>query len=328
VSLKTVSRVFNDDPHVSPRLRERVQRVLADHDYVPNELAQSFRSGRGKVVGIAVPSLVDPFYAAIVGAVGAEVQQHGYGTLVTAPGFDAADERGSVASLLGRRIAGLVLASVSTDQAYLTGSVPTVLVDQPAVGVDLDSFVHEDRTGAESATTHLLGHDLRRIGFLGRAPGLATMSERLAGYRDGLENARIPYDDDLVIADIDTAGGGTSAYTQLRSRGVDALFTADPRTTISCLPALQHDPVPFVGFGDFPLAELLDPAVTVIDQRPQVMGREAARRLLALIGSDPHAVPGRTELTRLPASLVERQSCRPTDVTDPTKTARTTRSRR
>jgi LacI family transcriptional regulator len=311
VSLKTVSRVFNDDPHVRPELRARVQRALADHDYVPNELAQTFRSGRVKVVGIAVPSLVDPFYAAIVEAVSVEAQQHGYGTLVTPTGFDAIDERRNVASLFGRRIAGLILASVSPDQSYLTGSVPTVLVDQPAVGIDLDSFVHEDNTGAARATRHLLDHGLRRIGFIGRAPQLATMTERRAGYRDALEHAGIAYDGGLVVADIDTVDDAASAYTKLRASGIDALFTADPRSTISCLPSLQRDPVPFVGFGDFPLAGLVTPAVTVIDQSPEVMGRRAARHLMDLIQSSESTTADHNRRTRLPVSLTERRSCLP-----------------
>lgn len=308
VSLKTVSRVFNDDPHVRPEVRERVQRALAKHDYVPNELAQTFRSGRGRVIGIAVPSLIDPFYAAIVEAIGIEAQARRYGTLVTATGFDPVDEQRGVDFLRGSRVSGMIVAPGSPDHSHLTSTVPTVLVDQPAADVELDSFAHDDHAGGVLAVRHLLDHGARRVGFIGREPELATSRERLAGYRTALKQADIAFDPSIVVADIEAAG--VSSYPTLRAGGIDALFTADPRSTIACLPSLRDDPVPLVGFGDFPLSDLLTPSVTVIDQSPQTMGRDASRHLFALIeGAVASAHPA--SLTRLPVSLTERRSCLP-----------------
>jgi LacI family transcriptional regulator len=313
VSLKTVSRVYNQDPHVRAELRQRVERLLAENDYVPNELAQTFRSGKERVIGIAVPDLLDPFFAAIAASVSEEARKRGYGTLVTATGFDPADERRDVRALLARRLAGLVIAPVSADQSYLPGQVPVVLVDQPASGVSVDSFVHEDRSGARVAIQHLLGHGFRRIGFMGRASHLATTQERLAGYRQALSDANIPLDETLVIPDVDAAVRAQDAYTRLRRSGIDALFTADPRTTIACLPAMQQDRVAVVGFGDFPLADLLTPSISVVDQSPKVMGSRAGERLFDLIELDAATTQlgaAAGETVRLPVRLVERQSCR------------------
>ena len=70
VSAKTVSRVFNDDPHVLPETRARVEAVMREMNYVPNALATTFRSGRSSVIGVAVPvpDIVDPFFAGIARA--------------------------------------------------------------------------------------------------------------------------------------------------------------------------------------------------------------------------------------------------------------------
>lgn len=312
VSLKTVSRVFNNDAHVRPEVRQRVQQLLVENDYVPNELAQTFRSGRGRVIGIAVPDLLDPFFAAITASVSDVARQHGYATLVTATGFDPDDERRDVKTLLARRLAGLVLAPVSADHSYLSGSVPVVLVDQPAAGVNLDSFLHEDRVGATIATRHLLDHGFQRIGFIGTAEHLTTTRERLAGYRHTLRDTQAGVDETLIISNVDGEHPAPQAYARLRQQGIDALFVSDPRTMITCLPALQRDPVAVIGFGDFPLADLLTPSISVIDQNPSVMGSRAAQRLFNLIDGptkaqlDNHLV----EPVRLRVRLLERQSCR------------------
>ncbi|WP_200930877.1 LacI family DNA-binding transcriptional regulator, partial [Microbacterium sp. Leaf351] len=58
VSTKTVSRVFNDDPHVLPATRAEVEKAMRELNYVPNVLATTFRAGRASVIGVAVPDIV------------------------------------------------------------------------------------------------------------------------------------------------------------------------------------------------------------------------------------------------------------------------------
>jgi LacI family transcriptional regulator len=310
VSLKTVSRVHNDDPHVRPEVRARVKQLLLENAYVPNELAQTFRSGKGRVIGVAVPDLLDPFYAAVTAAISEQAERSGYATLVTATGFAAHDERQRVEALLARRLAGLVFAPVTADQSWLSAPIPTVLVDQPAAGVNLDAFTHEDRTGASLAVAHLVSHGFHRVGFLGRAPHLHSMRERLAGYRQALDDEHLRSDDDLVVPNVDGVESATAGYAHLLRRGADAVFAADPRTTVACLPVMRRHPIALVGFGDFPLADLLTPSVSVIDQSPSELGSRAVSRLLGHIDRDSGADRGGPAVTvRLPVRLVERQSC-------------------
>ena len=68
VSAKTVSRVFNEDPHVTEETRERVRWAMQKLNYVPNLLARSFRAGADPAVGLAIPDIADPFFAAMTGS--------------------------------------------------------------------------------------------------------------------------------------------------------------------------------------------------------------------------------------------------------------------
>ncbi|MET0830580.1 MAG: LacI family DNA-binding transcriptional regulator, partial [Microbacterium sp.] len=88
VSSKTVSRVLNSDPHVHPSTRARVEAMMRELDYVPNSLATTFRSGRSSVIGVAVPDIVDPFFASIVRAVEHVALARDMSTLVTSLGED------------------------------------------------------------------------------------------------------------------------------------------------------------------------------------------------------------------------------------------------
>src|SRR5258708_12549183 len=73
VSAKTVSRVFNDDPHVTEETRERVRWAMQKLNYVPNLLARSFRAGADDAVGLAVPDLADPFFAEMTSSIQADL---------------------------------------------------------------------------------------------------------------------------------------------------------------------------------------------------------------------------------------------------------------
>ena len=83
VSAKTVSRVFNDDPHVTEETRDRVRWAMQKLNYVPNLLARSFRAGSDAAVGLAVPDLADPFFATMTSSVEVDLMRRGMAVVVT-----------------------------------------------------------------------------------------------------------------------------------------------------------------------------------------------------------------------------------------------------
>src|SRR5205807_1700227 len=90
VSAKTVSRVFNDDPHVTEETRDRVRWAMQKLNYVPNLLARSFRAGSDAAVGLAVPDLADPFFATMTSSIELDLMRRGMAVVVTSlhPGGD------------------------------------------------------------------------------------------------------------------------------------------------------------------------------------------------------------------------------------------------
>src|SRR5262245_665427 len=201
VSAKTVSRVMRNDRYVSDDVRQRVEHAIAELKYVPNVLARSFRSGSDTAIGVAVPDVSDPFFAAIIRAVEQIARARGVAVFVTSLSDDEAQERLGLEVLLGRQIAGLISTPVSRDQSYLKPWQPRmamVFIDRPPGKISADSVIEDDLAGADMATTHLLKHGHRRIGFIGDTLPTATTTRRLEGYRAALDTAGIPYDPHLV----------------------------------------------------------------------------------------------------------------------------------
>src|SRR2546423_5415045 len=82
VSLRTASRVLNDDPRVAAPTRERVQRVMTDLHYSPDLMARSLRGGTDATIGLVVESIADPFFAELVAAVDSATSDEGKSGLV------------------------------------------------------------------------------------------------------------------------------------------------------------------------------------------------------------------------------------------------------
>ena len=310
VSLKTVSRVFNDDAHVLPETRGLVEQAMRELNYVPNALATTFRSGRTAALGVAVPDLVDPFFAAIARAIDVVASTHGMSTLVTSLGDDPDAEQGIIERLLGRQLTGLIIAPVSIDHAWLRRwqeHTPIVFVDRGPQNLVTDSFTDDDQGGGFPATSSLIDKGHRRIAYLGRDPLLVTEADRREGYRRALAEQGTPYDPELVIEEITERHAAVAAVAKLSALAdpPTAIFSGNARTSMPLTAALRGSPLAVIGFGDFPMADLLTPALTIIDQNPTRMGQLAAERIYDRLEHPTGAFPLRTVLD---VTLVERES--------------------
>jgi LacI family transcriptional regulator len=314
VSAKTVSRVINNDKYVSADVRRRVEQAVADLGYVPNVLAKSFRSGRDAAIGVAIPDIADPFFATLAREVEQIARARGVAVFITSLGQNGDEEQGRVEALLGRQLTGLVTTPVAADQSYLRRwqeRTPIVFIDRAPAKITADSVVEDDHGGAYEATAHLIGHGHRRIAFIGDSVATTTTVRRLAGYRAALRAAGLPEDPRIIRLGPIADGTAAKAIVDLMSLAEPptALFSSNAWSTIGIIPALQvtgHSAVPLISFGDFPLADAIQPPPSVIDQDPVSVGRVAATRLFERI-DHPHRRLKRRIV--LPVPLIVRGDC-------------------
>ena len=181
-------------------------------------------------------------------------------------------------------MSGLIIAPVAAEHAYLEPwkvRLPIVFVDRKPVRLAADSFTEDDHGGARLATRHLLDHGHRRIAFISDTPDLPTSHSRLLGYRAALAEAGIGENPDYEVfgaVDRDSAAGALRKLTEL-AEPPTAIMSSNARSTMALVPALRDHPLAVVGFGDFPMADMIEPAMTVIDQDPYALGTLAAQRV-------------------------------------------------
>jgi LacI family transcriptional regulator len=313
VSAKTVSRVFNEDPHVTEETRERVRWAMQKLNYVPNLLARSFRAGADPAVGLAVPDIGDPFFAEITSSIEKDLVGRGMAVVVSSLGQAAERERSALEALLRRQISGLIVACASADQAYLApwqSRTPMVFVDRPPKGLSGVYVIEDDLAGAREAVTHLASHGHQRVAFLGISTPITTVLRRLKGYRSAVAELGLDGRPDLICMPSGSADECAAELVKLLEtpNPPTAVFSATTLCTMSLVQALQRagrGDIAIVGFGDFPMAQALTPPVTVLDQDPARLGRIAVERLVQCIENPQAKVRRRTVL---PVHLIPRGS--------------------
>ncbi|MEU0562116.1 LacI family DNA-binding transcriptional regulator [Dactylosporangium sp. NPDC006015] len=288
VSPKTVSRVVNGEPGVSPSKAGAVERAIRQLEYRPNITASSLRRAGGRTAAVAavLEDVSNPFSSALYRAL--EDVAHARDVMVFAGSVeeDPSRERALVRAFAMRQADAMLIVPASDNQAYLTREVttgtPLVFVDRPPVGLHADAVLVDNESGAADAVRHLAAHGHRDIAFLGDLHTIATARRRFQGYKEALSDHGIRPDPAHIAHDLHTTEAAEAAFGRLLDSATPptACFSAQNLITIGAIRALrarglQHR-VAVVGFDDFPLADLLEPAVTVVSQDPYRMGRVAA----------------------------------------------------
>jgi LacI family transcriptional regulator len=316
VALKTVSRVVNSEPGVSPELEARVKRAIEQLNYQRDANAARLRrlGGKTQTIGLVLEDVANPFSSELHRAVEDAARERGVLVFAGSCDEDPDRERELIGSFRERRVDGIIVVPASHDHTYLyeerRAGTALVFVDRPASHLDADSVVSDNVGGAIQGARHLLAQGHRRIGFLGDLLTISTAEERLRGYTQALDAAGVYVDDKLIrteLRDPDVAARAIDEMLALPEPPT-AFFTGQNLLTIGGVRALhergREREIALLGFDDISLADMLNPAISVVAQNPQALGRTAADQLFRRLDGDTAPAVHQT----IPVTLIPRGS--------------------
>ena len=314
VSLKTASRALSGERYVSEDTRERVMAAARALGYQRNAAASMLAAGRfADALGFVAGDLANPFYSMVAAGLEDAIRDRDM-HLSVAGSHETVEHEWLLAQRFADvRTKAVIVASAMPDHScyeelQLRG-VPVVFVDRPAVGLEADSVVFDNREGGRLAVDHLLEHGHRRIGFIGDYDWLPTHRERIAGMGEAMDRAGVSGWERLVRTGAHDAPSAREQALELLSQPQPptAIIAGNNRITLGISEALaplapQQAGVALVGFDDFDWAAVM--GITVIAHHPITMGREAALLALSRLASDDRA----PSTVTLPMRLVTRGS--------------------
>ena len=318
ISPSTVSRALKDHPDISLETKRLVNDLAKKLNYRPNIIALSLRSQRSNVIGVIVPEIVHYFFASVICGIEEIANKHGYSVMISQSSEDYNKEVAACDAFFNGIIDGLLVSVTKETQTYShfqrleAEGIPIVFFDRIVEEISSDRVIIDDFVGAYQATEHLIIQGRRKIVHFEGPQSRLIGQNRLNGYLKAMSDNGVVIDKSLLIP-CDTYHSALSETQKLIDNKVkfDSIFTVNDFTAAGAIKILQKNglrvpqDVSVVGFGDDLTAEMLDPALTTVNQPGFEMGRKAMEMLIQRI-RQTNPEPPRTEV--LKTSLVVRDS--------------------
>lgn len=329
VATATAARALGEYGSVSASTRERVLKAAEELGYRANSIAKAMITGRSQSIGLIIADIENPFFSRLTRGVSDVVREAGFELMLVNTDEDPGHEAMAAQMLARKQVDGLIVAPASAPRSeHLTelqhSGVKIVLVDRTIEGFPADTVTVRNSESVREATAHLIELGHRRIGYVSGAQlqaatgrldtttQISTGRERIAGYREALDDAGIPYDSELLrFAGRQRADVVRETRNLLDLRNPPtAILTADSLLALGVLEELTSrglaipDDLSVISFDDSDWAQVLHPPLSVIAQPAYKLGASAARLLLKRIDGD--SSPPR-EL-KLDAKFIERAS--------------------
>ncbi len=324
VSTQTVSRVINGRPDVSPETRERVQDVIERMRYQPSALARSLIQQRTYTLGVVTAGLRHTGPSRTLNGIAQAAEQAGYGLLLKElPRYDAEDILPIFDALVSRHVDGIIWAVPEVGENRrpfsmlpLQLSVPIVYITMEAQE-GLSSVSIDNYLGGRLATTHLIEQGYRNIGHISGPLDWWEARQRLAAWRDTLNEHGLEGGDHQWVEGDWSSASGARAAEMLFSQypRLDAVFVANDQMALSVLQATCRrgprvpDDLGVVGFDNLAESAFFSPPLTTVHQDQYNLARIAVEEIIKIIGSSWQGLdPVRPRSIKLEPTLVVRES--------------------
>lgn len=285
MSVSTASRALKDDPRISKRTRERVQRHATRLNYRADLVARSLTLRRTFTVGFIVLDVGNPFFAALARGIEAALEEEGYIYLLGDSHGDAKRGAAIARRLKERQVDGILFSVPHHPEVLAEKEVPIVGIGRCPQGVPYVSTDHV--LGGTLATEHLLETGYRRIGALLAEPSMLPVVDRRKGYRKSIAAAgkeRLE-----VVCSALSYDAAYKGAQKLLAEGADAIFTISDTMAAAAMAAVLDagrrvpDDVGIVGYDDTPMAAWPFLQLTSVAQPAIQLGGEAGRMILERI---------------------------------------------
>ena len=324
VSIATVSRVMNHSGKVSEKTRKKVEKIMAEIDYMPNAFAQGLGLNTMHAVGILVPTIADTFMAASVDYLEKKLAEEGYNCILSCSGFALEGKKLQTKVLLSKHIDALILVGSTyagrsgdpEETEYIREAaqkVPVFTINCNIEGENVYSAVSDNRKAVLEVTRKLIASGHRSIIFATDSRSYSA-NKKLKGYLDGLSEAGIPFREDMLLY-VEKSIEYVREYLKGDSiLPFDALIATEDEIAIGALKYAADtgkkvpEDLSVVGYNNSTLSLACEPELTSIDNHLDEICSHTVDRILQYL-QNPEEVELVHKIT-VPYAVIERSTTR------------------
>ncbi len=248
VSISTISRVINKSAYVSPEIKEKIEKILAETGYRPNSLAKELLRNKTNTIGVMLPRIDLGTFAAMFEGIVTVLNANGYNVLL-ANTHDQLDEELRYLNFFHeKRVDGVLFFATGDNPRYVEAiaklRMPTVVVGQSGVYLGCSSVRLDNFGAAKAMVNHLIALGHRRIGCLAVPDHDVNIGIlRKEGYFAALAESGIAVDASLVVTgDFEYPSGERGARALVEHPGgrPTAIYCITDRLAVSACGWLQR----------------------------------------------------------------------------------------
>lgn len=297
VSATAVSLVLNDKPcRLSDSTKERIRRVAREMKFQSENDINPDACGRVKTIGLVIPDTGNRFFQMLSANISRCLFLEGYMVLQCLVGDNLDCCYQALESLTCKNVDGMIVIPpdihskniklIRMLKSLQNSGVPLVLADRAVYSVFCDFVTADHKHGGKIAVEHLLNQGHQRIGCIVGNQVVYTVRKRLEGYKQALAGRGIPYSEKLVWFGEFDAETGRAGAKALLAQGVTGIFAGNDKIALGVYQYAKEQGIRIpeecsvVGFDNTDVCELMDPALSSVDQNPEQLAERISDVIL------------------------------------------------
>lgn len=320
ISITTVSFIINGkakEKRISDDLIKKVERLVKEVDYKPNQLALSLRTGKTRIIGLMVENIANPFFSNIARLIEENAYKKGYRIIYCSTENKKEKTTELINMFKDRHVDGYIITppkGVEEDIRSLIqdSKLPVILFDRHFPGLQATSIVVDNHKSTYEAIKYFIQQGYKKIAFVTVHSEQSQMVDRLKGYRQALRENELPH----YVQKVNYHNATEKTIGQLcefleSNREIDAVFFATNYLALRGLEAIKRinrkipDEIGVITFDDHDIFSLYNPPITAVAQPIGKIAKELINSMLKQL-NNPDEVVDQTIV--LPCTLIIRQS--------------------
>lgn len=296
VSAATVSRYLNNTANIKNEKKKKIEKIINQYGYVPNQLARGLSKNQANAVCVIVPDIGNSFFWDVIKGINSVLDPLGLRIIL----YDTAENQEKEMEFLSRirkfDACGIIITPVSDTnefnfdylESFKRVGIPIVLVDRDVKHSNFDGVFIDNIKASFDATMELLHQGHKEIGIISGPKTSKPGRDRLTGYYEAFKAKAVNLNEDNIYMGDFSYESGYKLTKQLLSQNkkITAIFTCNNLMTLGALKAINElgmsipDDISFMAFDEISVLSDVGYDISYVSRETFNMGEIAGEMLL------------------------------------------------
>ncbi|MFI5452160.1 LacI family DNA-binding transcriptional regulator [Pedobacter sp. UC225_61] len=301
VSITTVSFIINGkakEKSISDAVIKKVQQIIIDSGYKPNQIARSLRTGNSNIIGLIIEDISNSFFSRIARLIEDKAYKKGYKIIYSSTENNVEKAQELINLFKSRKVDAYIISPIKgieeDIQLLLNEHKPVILFDRNLPELNTNYVGANHFVASYQGVESFIKQGKKSIALVTIDIDVQQIIERYEGYKKALIDYAIPVDEELVLKipfnqpEVDTIKQIKQLF---KAKKIDAVLFATNYLAISGLKVLKQinkkidDQFAVIGYDDHEAFELHTPSVSTIQQPLEEIAETIIKLILNQLSS-------------------------------------------